>query len=110
MKLLGKFQDKAAADLQALERHVKDVDGQKIAFVAHGLKGAAANLSAEALRQAASDLEQAGRAADFSRVESCLEAVRREVRRCLDYSLKTAPAQDDKQNRVSVGCGPEGTT
>jgi HPt (histidine-containing phosphotransfer) domain-containing protein len=56
--------------------------------VAHGLKGAAANLSAEALRQAACDLEQAGKAADFARVEACLERVRREVHRCATFVLK----------------------
>jgi Amt family ammonium transporter len=108
-RILGKFKDKAATDLQALEQHVRAVDAQKVAFVAHGLKGAAANLSAEMLRQAASEMEQAGKAADFSRIEPCLEAVRREVGRCLEFSLKSPPAADDNQDRVSVGSGPRET-
>ena len=106
-RILRKFLDKAGADLAALEEHVRSANAQKIAFVAHGLKGAAANLSAGALRQAASDMEQAGKAGDFSRIEPCLEAVRREVRRCGEYLLKAPAGADDRQDRVTRGAGQE---
>jgi CheY-like chemotaxis protein/HPt (histidine-containing phosphotransfer) domain-containing protein len=111
-QLLVKFVDKVRKDLRELEEHVASANAQKVAFVAHGLKGAAANLSAEGLRQAASDLEQAGKAADFSRVETCLAAVRGEVRRCVAYLVKAPPRADDKseETRVTTGSDREVTT
>ncbi len=87
-RILQKFRQKALQDVQALREHFKATDAQKIAFVAHGLKGAAANVSAEALREAASALEQAGKAADFSRMEALLASVEAEVRRCEEYLAK----------------------
>jgi len=87
-RILQKFRQKALQDVQALREHFKATDAQKIAFVAHGLKGAAANVSAEALREAASALEQAGKAADFSRMETLLASVEAEVRRCEEYLAK----------------------
>jgi Amt family ammonium transporter len=88
-RILEKFKIKAAQDLQDLESHVRNTDAQKIAFTAHGLKGTAANLCAEGLRQAAFELEQIGKAADFLRVEDSLERVRREIALCVDFLAKS---------------------
>jgi HPt (histidine-containing phosphotransfer) domain-containing protein len=65
-------------------------DAQKIAFVAHSLKGAAASVSAEAVHQAASRLEQVAKAADFSRMEACIQAVSEEIAHCVDYLPKAS--------------------
>ena len=83
-RILQAFKVKAVRDLAALEDLVRATDPQKIAFAAHSLKGAAATVSAEALRKAALELEQAAKAADFTRVEARLQAVRQEVRRCVE--------------------------
>jgi CheY-like chemotaxis protein/HPt (histidine-containing phosphotransfer) domain-containing protein len=88
-RILEKFKVKAVKDLEELEGHVRNTDAQKIAFVSHGLKGTAANLCAEGLRQAALELEQIGKAADFSRVEDSLERVRREIGLCVDFLAKS---------------------
>ena len=89
-RILHAFKGKVLGDLDALEGHVLAADAQKIAFVAHGLKGSAANVSAKGLHQAAAELEQVAKAADFGRVEACLEAVRREIRSCVDYLSKVS--------------------
>jgi Amt family ammonium transporter len=88
-RILEKFKVKAVKDLEELEGHVRNTDAQKIAFVAHGLKGTAANLCAEGLRQAAFELEQIGKAADFSRVEDSLDRVRREIGLCVEFLAKS---------------------
>jgi signal transduction histidine kinase/DNA-binding response OmpR family regulator/HPt (histidine-containing phosphotransfer) domain-containing protein len=89
-RILQKFKDKALKDLQELSSHVQAADAQKIAFVAHSLKGAAASVSAEAVRQAACDLEQIAKAADFLRMEACMQALSEEIARCVDYLPKAS--------------------
>jgi Amt family ammonium transporter len=88
-RILQKFKVKALKDLEELEEYVRNTDAQKIAFVAHGLRGTAANLCADGLRQAAFELEQIGKTADFSRVEDSIERVRREIGLCVEFLTKT---------------------
>jgi CheY-like chemotaxis protein len=82
-RILQKFRQKAARDLAELEESVRSRDAEKMAFLAHGLKGAAANVSAEALRLAAGEMEQVVRSGDLAGAQSCLERIRQEVRRCV---------------------------
>jgi HPt (histidine-containing phosphotransfer) domain-containing protein len=89
-RILEKFKDKALKDLQELGSHVRAADAQKIAFAAHSLKGAAANVSADAVRKAADELEQVARAADFSRMEACVQALSDEIACCVDYLQKAS--------------------
>ena len=72
-------------NLKDVEESVTRKDPERIAMLAHGLKGAAANLSAEALRQAAADMEQLARSGDLTQSYQCLEKLRNEVSRCLQY-------------------------
>jgi signal transduction histidine kinase/CheY-like chemotaxis protein/HPt (histidine-containing phosphotransfer) domain-containing protein len=89
-RILQKFKEKALGDLKELSSHMQAADAQKLAFVAHSLKGAAASVSAEGVRQAACDLEQVAKAADFSRMEACIEALNEEVARCVEYLPKAS--------------------
>jgi len=60
--------------------------------LAHSLKGAAANLSAEALRAAAARLEVMGRAGDLTTAPLCLAELQHESRRFLAYSFEACCA------------------
>ena len=60
-RLVEKFLAQAGADLQELEAAIRASDATRIRLVAHRLKGAAANVSAEAVRECASRLEVLGR-------------------------------------------------
>jgi len=82
--ILGKFEQKAQADVAALAESVRAGDAERIAFLAHAMKGAAANLSAKALRQAAFELETLARSGDLSQAEPALLRLQTELRRCLD--------------------------
>jgi len=88
-RLLVKFVDKLQTELQEVRQHLADANPQKIAFVAHAIKGSAANLSAEGLRQAASELEQAGKQGDFTRIALLAEALEGQAKRCTDYLSAT---------------------
>jgi HPt (histidine-containing phosphotransfer) domain-containing protein len=56
-----------------------------MAAAAHALKGAAAMLRADEVRRVAADLERIGRSEDLSQASQSVDALRKEVRQCLDY-------------------------
>ena len=58
--------DDIPREIQKLKLALKSEDSQRTECHAHGLKGAAANLGGEALRQVAADMEQAARAGDLN--------------------------------------------
>jgi signal transduction histidine kinase/response regulator of citrate/malate metabolism/HPt (histidine-containing phosphotransfer) domain-containing protein len=60
-ELLEMFDRQADVDLDQIERSVVERDAERTVQLAHRLKGAAANLSAESLRRAAARLEDLGR-------------------------------------------------
>ena len=84
-KILGKFQDKIQEDLDKISESVKKSDVDQIALLAHALKGAAGNLSAESLREIAAELEQLGRSGELEQAEHYLARLHQEVERCLAY-------------------------
>jgi CheY-like chemotaxis protein/HPt (histidine-containing phosphotransfer) domain-containing protein len=78
---LGKvFMETLPDYLGAIEKAMKNKDGQSLELAAHTLKGALASFSAKPSVEAAGDLELAGRAGDFDRAEQIL--------RILDVELK----------------------
>ncbi len=85
VRMLGKLRDRLAKDLQELEGLVLKTDAQKIAFVSHGLKGAAANLAVEGVRRSAAELEQLGKSADFTRMEAALAGLRAEATQFVQF-------------------------
>jgi CheY-like chemotaxis protein len=84
-KILKKFQDKALKDLADIEQSLQDGDTEQLRLFSHGLKGAAANLSAQSLRQAASEMEQLAKAKDLTNAQEYLEKLKNELNRCLNY-------------------------
>ena len=83
-RILHKFEAKGRNDLKALEQAVQAGDAEVIAFAAHAIKGAAANLSANFLREAAGEMELTARSGDISAAAGQLERVRREFAALMD--------------------------
>ncbi len=84
-RILQTFKKKVAKDIEALQAHVKAGAMDQVALLAHGLKGAAANVSAERLRLAAYELEQIGKAGESAKAEEGLGRLKTEVACCLEY-------------------------
>ena len=69
----------ADTDLPKLTEAVQQGDAGRVEHLAHSLKGAAASLSAERVRQAAYQLESIGRSGDLTSAEDALAQLRIEV-------------------------------
>jgi len=94
-RLLSKFEDKAGELLEGIEESVAAGDAERIAFLAHTLKGMSATLSAPCVRAAAAEMEQLARSKDLLGADECLEVLRRQVQRCLDFLPKAATGTAD---------------
>ncbi len=84
-RLLSKFAHCAGNDLKQLEESIAAGESQEAARLAHTLKGTAAYVAGERLRDLASRLEDMARAADLANADACLRELRAELNRCLDY-------------------------
>ena len=84
-KILNKFEIKAVEYLKDIEDCVEAGDAEQVGRLAHSFKGAAANLSAETLRQIAFEIEQLGKSGDLTNVGESLEKLKNEINRCLEY-------------------------
>ena len=83
--ILNTFASRAQTQLAELEQAVAAQDMAALVQRAHAIKGVAANLAAESLRQQAYALEQLGRAGDGPQIAATIDQLRREVDRCLEY-------------------------
>jgi CheY-like chemotaxis protein len=64
-EVIALFRADAPSYVRRIDRALKQKDGEALRTAAHGLKGAIATVGSPAGRQAAADLEHAGRASDF---------------------------------------------
>jgi len=83
-RLLDKFQEDSAKNLQALSELVGNNKAPELARMAHGIKGVAANLSAGKLRDLAAQLESMGRDGQLDLAAQCLDKLRTEMQRCVE--------------------------
>ncbi len=100
-KILHKFQDQALGRLSEIEESVRAGDAEQLSLLAHAFKGLTANLSARALSLTAYDLERLAKSGDLTKAEECLENLRNELKRCLDYL--PAILGDKCENLTRVG-------
>ena len=98
--LLGRCKGKVSLAQQLLSMFQRDLDGQVSSLrqslarrdregftrLAHTVKGAAACVSANRVRDAAAELERLGAAAEFEAAAECLEQLAGEVRQCLAFT------------------------
>ncbi|MDB5324173.1 MAG: domain S-box [Phycisphaerales bacterium] len=84
-KILEEFEKQIAGDVRHIEMLVESADAARVGQVAHGLKGAAGIISAEALQQVASQIEQRARTLDWEGIRDSLTPLREEAERCLAH-------------------------
>lgn len=84
--LLNLFADRAAANLNAIERAIAERDHAALVKIAHTLKGVAGNLSAHTLQNVTAKIDHDYRNANYDEMSllSDVTAMRHEVLRCLD--------------------------
>ncbi|MDY6836714.1 MAG: response regulator [Thermodesulfobacteriota bacterium] len=69
-ELLGIFLEDTPGQLEKLKQAVVDNDASQVAFSAHAIKGASANIGAEALEEIAYQLEVAGKDQNMDKAQS----------------------------------------
>jgi len=97
--ILAVFRKRAAAMLQDLEDGVAARDARVVARVAHGIKGAAANLSAPFVRELAAELEDLGNAGCLDGARQFQDELRERLQECIDYiprALSDAETADEE--------------
>jgi signal transduction histidine kinase/CheY-like chemotaxis protein/HPt (histidine-containing phosphotransfer) domain-containing protein len=103
-KALRMFDAGIDRDLAALTKSIHDANPRAVAASAHKIKGAAANVSAESVRQMAAELEKMGRSAALDQTQLTLDQLNYEVaelRRYLDTALQQLlPAEPPKLPKI----------
>jgi len=98
-KLLAKFHARLPEELNQIASAVTAGDSALVASLAHRLKGAAANLSAEPLREVAAKLEELGRGGDLQDAEAWVAQLNSEGGRFLrDVLQQSADKSAEWQN------------
>jgi two-component system, sensor histidine kinase and response regulator len=103
--VLKMFADSADAQLAELRTTLAANDWTALTRVAHTLKGASANLSADAVSAAAAKLEQLGKSADADAASSALAQLESEIRACLDYLPSTASLMENHPALIAANNG-----
>jgi CheY-like chemotaxis protein/HPt (histidine-containing phosphotransfer) domain-containing protein len=85
LNLVRMFQNHAPDMVAALEQHVASTDHEQVTQAAHGLKGAAAYVSAETIRRIAGKLEEMGKVPDLRDAAEAVRLLRIELDRCLAF-------------------------
>jgi len=100
-KALNLFDTSLTRDLALLADSVRKGDARSAATKAHAIKGAAANVSAEAIRRLAAELENLAKEDAVSGGADCLDQLRGEVERFRSYlsSALTELASTDAQTK-----------
>jgi HPt (histidine-containing phosphotransfer) domain-containing protein len=77
-RVLSKFLQRGALDLDELVRAADALDAQAVTLMAHRIKGAAANVAAQRLRERAAVIEELGRTARLSDVPKNITCLQQE--------------------------------
>jgi len=84
-RALNLFDASLSKDFGLLADGVLKGDGRSVAAKAHAIKGAASNVSAEAIRRLAAELEKLGKEDAVAQAGECLDQLRAEVDRFRSY-------------------------
>ena len=99
--VLLKFRGQSVETLEAIVRGLKEKNGELTTRSAHSLKGMAATVSAEPLRQAAADAEAKARAGHWDAVQAQLEEIRRQVDACVAFIPSVLAKASDRAAETS---------
>ncbi len=79
LEVIEAFMEDAPRQMAMLRRNLEASDAQEMGRTAHGMKGAAANLGAERVREAALHIEDAGKAEDLSNADTLVGVLAAEL-------------------------------
>jgi two-component system, sensor histidine kinase and response regulator len=84
-RLLTQFEQQLSDQTRALRESLDKGDCAALARLAHSVKGAAANMSAARVSDAASELERLGLASEVDAVADSLDQLNERIRQCLEF-------------------------
>lgn len=85
LSLLGELEAIGMQQIDTMLLHAAADDPLAVAETAHALKGAAAIVGAELLRQTAEEVEATGRKGELATLEGLVSQLRSEMARCLTF-------------------------
>lgn len=91
-KLVSRFQKQLVGSIDQMKAKLAEGNHNEVATLAHELKGSAANVSAERVRQLAKRLESSVREGDMKDAQSCLAQLHSEAQIFEQYSYSGQPA------------------
>lgn len=91
-RVLGKFQERFPQQVAELEGLLETKDAERLATVAHRMKGNSANVSATGLQQIAAEIEDLCREGRVGEVAPHVDRLRHEWARYLDCSARLLSA------------------
>jgi len=107
-RIVAKFEATSDRDLADLETAILNQDSHAAALVAHRIKGASANISAQRLRQRAENIEKLARQGSFCQIEKAVEELRDERSRFAEAFAFVASnlAETCSDNRMAEDRSP----
>jgi HPt (histidine-containing phosphotransfer) domain-containing protein len=84
-ELMEIYQQEFAEKTELLDKAIKEKNFEVIREAGHSLKGASANLSLPALREAAWEMEMAGKEQNLEQAKKALAKLKKEYQRLLAY-------------------------
>jgi HPt (histidine-containing phosphotransfer) domain-containing protein len=87
-KILDAFEREFGTDMGNLKKAFAGENPSQVAGIAHRLKGAAATIGAEAIREEAAELECMGHSGDLSLAPGCFRRLESEYNRYRSYRRK----------------------
>jgi HPt (histidine-containing phosphotransfer) domain-containing protein len=94
-RVLKMFEQQTPLDIETMEKALRLQDTEAIARVAHRLKGSAASLSADGMRQAAAEVEDNSRAGRVTELPTGIEHLHDEWEKYLDCAAALLSAAND---------------
>jgi HPt (histidine-containing phosphotransfer) domain-containing protein len=95
-RVLAQFETRLSGDINAAEAAMASGSSAETTRLLHSLRGASANVSADALANVAAEIERLIKAADLAAAGSAMAQLRSEANRCL-ADLPTARAAIARQ-------------
>ncbi len=92
--VLGLFSKWIGPALEEVDAALRGKDADALARAAHGVKGAAANVSATAASRIAARLEEISRGGAATEMELWVDALKRELERCAAFARQTLGESD----------------
>ncbi|MBN1393780.1 MAG: Hpt domain-containing protein [Pirellulales bacterium] len=100
-RVLNKFRSRFPGEMEEITNALKQGDADRVARVAHRVKGTAASVSAKRLFQAAADVEDASRTGRLEDVLPSIERLREEWEKCLHEAEAMSSLEHAEQAVIS---------